>query len=964
MKKTYHKMIMLIIMSSLNLFAGPFDSGFIEWNQPNGVTFVARHWGDEFQWWMRTDNGYSIIKGNDGWYYYAQLDDDGEFTPSSSSVSIDLPIDDSFQLERSISRQEQIDAEIREFNLRVFQNRQRYKAKRDASIGRSIIDTLGVILVDFTPSLRYKEGSCSPDGCIKDIYDKMFFSNDSSWNGSQGNTIHPEGDALFGSFREYYLQQSIGFHDVVGIGTDGTSILNPNMGGFPLWVKLDHPKSHYLESSYDYFHKSVINEFGSMMDSLINEGILIDTIGVTKWAIFYAGNDFTTGGIIVAAFPAGDYGGPDSMYSNFKDFYVMSERWRNKIIDNDSGFTHIGQQVHEFGHLLGAADEYYDSDLLPVDPQKWAVMSIGIYNGPQSNNVEGACPAGFSPPYRAIEFGWVSDSLLNESTFNMTLNYDYFQPEYFRINIPNSQEYFIIENRLRKGFDEYTPIVDSLNLDYWDGDPNGSIGGLLIWHADLSMIGSGTNSESDFVELEYANGDSYTNDNTPPDDWFNYFGHPFTFGNNDQSFNSSTLPSSKTRDGKMSGIAINNISWNGENNSINIGEITSLETAEANINILDGWNLLGLPLQTFSPNYENIFPNAVGVPLTFYNNEYIQEVDLSIGKGYWLYFPNESYSLLEGIAFSDINISLSTGWNLISGISYPVNVSSITDPNHLIVPETFYEFNGSYISANTLTPGKGYWVLSNNDGQITISNDESNNQLLCSSFLQSSSSLKLTNNNNKTCRLYFDGSIPNDETNRYSLPPVPEYLNDIFDVRNSTNEKYIEEGDIINVRNSSYPIIISFENNSDESNEWLLSVIENGGKITADSATGVFTETFILKEEEIITISKPIKNLVLSKISNDQIPNNFILYNSYPNPFNSSTVIKYSLPNHGNVNFIIYDILGRIIKTIFIEHDNGGLKQLIWDGTNETGADVSSGVYLCTMKFGSTQRTTKITLLK
>ncbi len=53
------------------------DTGVIEWKQPNNVTFMGRHWGDEFASWMETSDGYRFEQGIDNWYYYAILDYDG-----------------------------------------------------------------------------------------------------------------------------------------------------------------------------------------------------------------------------------------------------------------------------------------------------------------------------------------------------------------------------------------------------------------------------------------------------------------------------------------------------------------------------------------------------------------------------------------------------------------------------------------------------------------------------------------------------------------------------------------------------------------------------------------------------------------------------------------------------------------------------------------------------------------------
>lgn len=67
---------------------------------------------------------------------------------------------------------------------------------------------------------------------------------------------------------------------------------------------------------------------------------------------------------------------------------------------------------------------------------------------------------------------------------------------------------------------------------------------------------------------------------------------------------------------------------------------------------------------------------------------------------------------------------------------------------------------------------------------------------------------------------------------------------------------------------------------------------------------------------------------------------------SYPNPFNPSTTISYSLPSESNVKIAIYDIMGRIVKTLASESKPMGSYQVTWDGTNSNGARVTSGIYL------------------
>jgi len=75
------------------------------------------------------------------------------------------------------------------------------------------------------------------------------------------------------------------------------------------------------------------------------------------------------------------------------------------------------------------------------------------------------------------------------------------------------------------------------------------------------------------------------------------------------------------------------------------------------------------------------------------------------------------------------------------------------------------------------------------------------------------------------------------------------------------------------------------------------------------------------------------------------IPEQFILLPNYPNPFNPSTTISFALPELSEIEIIIYDALGRKIKSLASELIDIGLHKKIWDGTNQSGQQVSSGVY-------------------
>ena len=79
---------------------------------------------------------------------------------------------------------------------------------------------------------------------------------------------------------------------------------------------------------------------------------------------------------------------------------------------------------------------------------------------------------------------------------------------------------------------------------------------------------------------------------------------------------------------------------------------------------------------------------------------------------------------------------------------------------------------------------------------------------------------------------------------------------------------------------------------------------------------------------------------------NNFIPDEFKLFPSYPNPFNSSTTIKFNTPKTSFVKMVVVDLLGRKIKTLYEGEIAGGSHQIKWDGLNDYGNLIPSGVYL------------------
>ena len=94
------------------------------------------------------------------------------------------------------------------------------------------------------------------------------------------------------------------------------------------------------------------------------------------------------------------------------------------------------------------------------------------------------------------------------------------------------------------------------------------------------------------------------------------------------------------------------------------------------------------------------------------------------------------------------------------------------------------------------------------------------------------------------------------------------------------------------------------------------------------------------------------------------IPNVFALHQNYPNPFNPTTTLRYDLPEDAQVNIMIYDLMGREVKTLVHQQQIAGFKSVMWDATNNMGQPVSAGMYLYSIQAGNYSKTMKMVLLK
>lgn len=114
---------------------------------------------------------------------------------------------------------------------------------------------------------------------------------------------------------------------------------------------------------------------------------------------------------------------------------------------------------------------------------------------------------------------------------------------------------------------------------------------------------------------------------------------------------------------------------------------------------------------------------------------------------------------------------------------------------------------------------------------------------------------------------------------------------------------------------------------------------------------GVSGDTVNLKKDNYITVGS---TNVESGNPNNKLLSSFSLEQNYPNPFNNVTKIEFEIPVKKNISLEIYDISGRLVNTLISNEEfDAGMHGIYWNGKNEKGQNVSTGVYIYRLRSGN-----------
>ncbi len=738
---------------------------------------------------------------------------------------------------------------------------------------------------------------------------------------------HP-GHPGSGSFKDYYQEISYGQFlpsaTLVGIFTA--------------------PHNHdYYGSSGTSYGVRVRQLIRAMVDSAEAAGI--------DWTPFDNDGDGDVDGLTLIHT---GYGAEEGDGSN-----IWSHRWSmgnnavtyDNILINDynifpelqgNNITAIGVMVHEFGHILGLPD-LYDTDYSSSGAGKLALMASGSWG------ISGNTPwyPSSMNAWSKTELNWTNVIDISTEELNINLEQSFSSNTIYRINHPNdTSEYWLMENRQDRGTDQLIPQP-----------------GILIWHIDTEKT-SGWHPNNDEphygVGLEQADG-LFELENNGGSDW----GDPYPGLTNNREFTHCSTPSTVSYYNEPSMVAITNIS-----------DPDSVMTFDISFNDIETGTMTGVGFgDAYTIGYLSISATN-NTPIRNLSFELIQHPDILSIESIEVAGRATADSIIVTDHFIELvnpNIPAGNGEILIltvfahTGSDGMVNLDggnmTATDISGNMI---CLAFNESHYVVNPITQIVSIDTATGNAGGIsTVAVNVKNNIPLkwfimninhSPDYLNPIDELYIDANQNGQ---YDSGEFFEDFNGNGRWSPMVETTDrtatwelsaQISDVGiivggvNSLDSIAIGEGPIFNINylidgnalSGNVNIMLTVVN--------LMDVFGNYN-LQYESFNGVLVVTNLSTEDGTM------------------IPDDFSMSTNYPNPFNPTTHLSFTVPIKANVSFRIYSILGKEVMSVQAEYEPG-VYQLEWHGRDQQGNRVPSGIYILKMESGHFLKIQKLTLLK
>jgi len=381
------------------------------------------------------------------------------------------------------------------------------------------------------------------------------------------------------------------------------------------------------------------------------------------------------------------------------------------------------------------------------------------------------------------------------------------------------------------------------------------------------------------------------------------------------------------------------------------------------ISYTEGWQQVGYPAEGTNVDPSEIFANEIAGTFFSHNLSYTEETVFTPGVGNWIRLSGAETVSIEPPFLTEVTLSLQPGWYLISGPGTSVAFADINDPGSILVAGSLkaYDNVNGYVDASTLEPGRGYWVQADATGTITISSDvtASATKRVAKQLAEPEgfASFRISTNERDTPKFYLGGSLNEDgDLNplSFSMPPLPP--GDAFDVRFDNDSRLVNgnSGTLL-VRSPGDSLTISHTNQTNDELEFSFT---REGSVEVENYEIIPDQSLTISSEGISEINVQV-GMASSVDDNVEKPNRIELSQNFPNPFNPSTVISYTLPEAGSVSLEVFDMTGRRIAVLAQGNQAAGAYTYDFDASS-----LSSGVYMYRLQSAGTVLTRKMTLIK
>ena len=393
-------------------------------------------------------------------------------------------------------------------------------------------------------------------------------------------------------------------------------------------------------------------------------------------------------------------------------------------------------------------------------------------------------------------------------------------------------------------------------------------------------------------------------------------------------------------------------------------------------NLARGWNLISFPGDVIEPSPDGFSGNDI---IQILNADYETPEAFEVGKAYWVLAIENTKRKVEVIPQEIYTRKIKRGWNMIGSVYGEACI-----PEGVIQLSRWNATVKEMENISRIEWGIGYWALAIKDIEITVDGTKpcapapplyrSKTQPLWDFPIQ----VMAKNGGIKTAPLTigihpnaksgldsrFDIALPPLSPDR-ELPHAALLLDGDVPLRLSKKIMPMPETGItqflLQMDNPAGDTMLSWDTTQVPA-KWSLALIDQTKRIDMKQQS-VYPPTKG-KSEIVIELSKK-----AVRSSKEQLPKETALLQNFPNPFNPETWIPYQLSSPAEVSIAIYDAQGRIAKQLSVGKKEAGIyndkyRAAMWDGRNEHGERVSSGIYFYRLKAGNFSAVRRMVIAK